>query len=383
MKNFIKMKRIAVFVVSLVLLPAVFIFPDSVFATEKKYCDVTFIVSNETQYEDSILVGFLDGETGQSIMPLELNYANSYGSGKPLVYSVPFGKVYNLEFLIAEGFIVVSADDSPAPKSIKTDKDSIVLYLKIVILTDENAPPKPTTVNANSPQDVFDLDRIANTDKEGNAAFREFIEIMNPTALDFDWKGFYDTYEMGFEVKAKDYELYTGRPAQEYIDMNNYERFLIQETYITIYKTCLASDMRDYYFGNEQNYLARTIRYAVNSMKLIKTDTTQEQEAYIKLMLWQYQYVMEHGLPYSYITGFADPTAVDVFERETGIKVVLPNMPQDDSANDDFGDFGEYMPPDPDRRNMASSVLPIIIIIVVVAAAALLFFIWKRRKTVR
>jgi hypothetical protein len=380
------MKKLAISILASSMFLPWFLLPSPVFAGEETgYCDVTFFLVDETgKYEGSVVVGFTNAATGLPDVPtLELSYANSYGSSIPFVYSVPFGKTYNLQFLFPEAkdIAVFSADGTPAPNSIVTNKPALALYLKIAYITAENTPAPEGAVSADSPQGVFDPQRIDDANKEGNAAFTEFINAMNPTALDPDWKGFYEKYKNGEKAVSSDYELYTGRPAQEYLDMNLYERFLIQETYMLLYNACISS-ISTKTFSSEKNFKTNVLTLPLYAMEIVQKDTQFEQDAYTKLMLWEYTFVKENGLPYNYITGVSDPTAVGVKEQESGIDIVLPNVPLSDTDDQiDFG-LGDYAPKDTSVKGMVYSSLPTIIFLAAIAVAALVFFSWKRKKNI-
>jgi len=387
------MSKQATFKQRLFLVPAliaailVLLFPAPTFATSGDDTDtvtLTVNVTDETgEYIEVVVVGFINKETNKhDVTPLTIERGNSYGTGAPLLYSLPKGKTYLLEFIfpIDRGMVVLSADGSLAPQEISTNSD-ITLNLKIAWRAAETAPSSTGSV-APSSAGIFDPTRIATTNAEGNAIFTEFINATKHMVENPDLSFMFDGQRIQLERDAENYEKYTGSPAQEFRDVGIYGQWILYETFLSLYSKAISGN-NEYYFGSEENFVSRACTYTTlfgNAESALKIDMSAERAAYLKVMLWEYDYIKENGLPYNFITGVTDPAAAEGESQISGIDIQLPNERDTNLTDEEV--FSDLKPKDTSFLGMLKGSISGIIIVIILAVAFLIFFFWRRKKNI-
>ena len=104
---------------------------------------------------------------------------------------------------------------------------------------------------------------------------------------------------MSFEDSINTYTDLTDGTEEEWRAMSGYEQFLLYETYYRILSYLKAGEY-DLYFGNVSNYEKYVITPTTNLMKRFGET---EAEAFRKLSLWQFDYVIANGAVFNFITG--------------------------------------------------------------------------------
>ena len=151
--------------------------------------------------------------------------------------------------------------------------------------------------NSDSPATTYNAEAIK---QEANAAWDAFLEVVAVMETDPKYSAVMTFYENTTQVNSQHYETATGKPAQEYLDLTNYEKFLSYSTYITPLIINVNTSDYETYFGTLAKWNSNVIG---NAYQLLKNQgATEQAEAYKTLMEWQYNFFVEHGMMYNFIT---------------------------------------------------------------------------------
>ena len=161
------------------------------------------------------------------------------------------------------------------------------------------AKPSPSSVadNNDSPATAYDAEAIK---EEANAAWDAFLEVVSVMETDPAYSTIIKVYENTVTVYSQHYQTVTGKDAQEYIDLTSFEKFLWYSTYIT--PAIIDVNTSDYetYFGTLAKWNSNVVG---NTYQLLKNQgATEQAEAYKTFMEWQYNFFIEHGMMYNFIT---------------------------------------------------------------------------------
>jgi len=158
-----------------------------------------------------------------------------------------------------------------------------------------------------SPSSVVDNSDVSATaynaeaiKEEASMAWDAFLEVVSVMETDPAYSTIIKVYENTETVYSQHYHTVTGKDAQEYIDLTSFEKFLWHSTYIT--PAIINVNTSDYetYFGAIAKWNSNVVG---NTYQLLKTQGAVEQaEAYKTLMEWQYNFFVEHGMMYNFIT---------------------------------------------------------------------------------
>jgi hypothetical protein len=279
--------------------------------------------------------------------------------------------VYNLVFsTAAPEFQVLSADGTPPPASLDTSVNGIMLDLKIA----KAAPASPAAAPSVP----------AEGQTEAQKVYQEFLDATAVIKTDPRWDGFLSIYRVGKKTDAQRYEAYTSLPAQNYLDLDDYMQYVVCVTFIDLCDS-YTSVSRDSYFRSEKDFMQRACFVHLKGLQNLPFDTTVQQEAYKKIMLWQYNYIQANGEPYCFETGGVLPK--EVADPST---VVIPGEAADPAVTEEDKEqieeikreLEKEIPQDTSVLGMVKKSLPSIIILIVIAAAVLGFFLWKRKKNI-
>jgi hypothetical protein len=153
--------------------------------------------------------------------------------------------------------------------------------------------------------------------------FKEFYDAVKHMDGDDEWNDFFRSYDMWSAVRSKRYVEVCGGTTDEWEAMSDFEKLVWDETYVRIVDRLNASNY-DYYFGTEKNFEDNTIFPGYHALTTYGDGT--EAAAYKKLMLWQYEYIKEHGSPYNFMTG------LDYVQSKPGAKPVDPEREKKEAA---------------------------------------------------
>lgn len=156
--------------------------------------------------------------------------------------------------------------------------------------------------------------------------YQDFIAETEFIADDETWENnvliVYQLYaEAAINGYASWYESYVdGGTQEDFLAMSLYDRFVWVETYLTFAYYVNSGDY-DKYFGSEENFNTYAIGNFINRIENISGYEPVE-EAYLALVQWQYDYVIENGYPYNFINNrsYLDEVGSspeDVTEAET------------------------------------------------------------------
>lgn len=123
--------------------------------------------------------------------------------------------------------------------------------------------------------------------------------------------------ERGAGSNGKYYEKTTGKPADEFTQMPVMDQCVWFFTY-TEAAAMLQSGEYDFCFGTEKKFFLNTLSGTLGFINFVKDDDLTQ--AYRDLMSWQYDYIIENGAVYCFMT---DETSLEM----TDIVTVVPKEP--------------------------------------------------------
>jgi hypothetical protein len=137
-------------------------------------------------------------------------------------------------------------------------------------------------------------------DSEGDLLFARYYALMKHSDMNDEFAMFYiDVADEGIARIRDLFLLYTEKTLDDWFAMTWLERHIYRKTYLLIYEH-EAFDSFHRYFASEQLFLENTVSttgYRQNFDEAVF-------DAYIDLMLWQYHYFINNGVPYNFLTGF-------------------------------------------------------------------------------
>jgi len=136
--------------------------------------------------------------------------------------------------------------------------------------------------------------------EEADTAFQTFYEEIKHMDNNSDWDNLYLVYQVYENTHAEQYAEICNSTVDDWKSKNNFERFIWYETYVRV---VVYRNLGDYdrYFSSEKDFLNHTITNAYEYLNKLGDGT--EAKAYKTLMLWQYDYILENGVPYNFLTG--------------------------------------------------------------------------------
>ena len=180
-------------------------------------------------------------------------------------------------------------------------KNIIIFACLLLLLTACGKKETPTTLDdKGKPEDTVSTTYDAETIKaQASIEWGIFLDCVAIMETDEKYAAILETYETTADVLSKYYEIVTGRDAQEYLDFSSYEKFLWYTTFINPANIANTTDYETYFSS-----LAKWNSNVVGSTyKLLQNQGAHEQaEAYLALMEWQYEYFIEYGMMYNFIT---------------------------------------------------------------------------------
>lgn len=153
---------------------------------------------------------------------------------------------------------------------------------------------------------IADRDSVTVKNAEAEAVFKEFLDAVGFIATEPTWNGEVGTFLHYYSIYANsehgDGENYakcvSGGTKEDYLAMSMFDRFLWMETYVYL-ASAIMDGNRSYYLDSKETYKSRLTDCVVSRMT--GTDAETVKAAYLKLMDWQYDYIMAHGVPFNFI----------------------------------------------------------------------------------
>jgi len=277
-------------------------FSPSVFADNVKpptgdkavYGSFTINITDETGGEfdlafEALLTDIASGNTYTYTISFE-----QYVLGMPLEDSILANTTYTLEFRYPQknDYAVFDNDSSGfAERFHMTEKGYVTnwsIRSALPYTEGENAVPVPIRPGVDG-----------NTDSEAAIAYSTFYETVKHMDGNNAYEGFFALYGTAYEKKhAARYVEFVGGTEDEWYGKSFFERFLWYDTYIEM-MVFLHSGVYDYYFKNLETFLENGI---YNTSRLLgRVVGDKESDAYISLMTWQYEYIINHGKAYNFL----------------------------------------------------------------------------------
>jgi len=158
-------------------------------------------------------------------------------------------------------------------------------------------PQTPTPDNSNNPhKDTEELK------KEAAEVYGQFYNAVKHIENNPQWERFYKFYGTLYEDRHADrYVAYTGGTREEWLSKSPFERFIWYETYLHFMHIIYQGNY-NFYFGSENNFLNNVCNIMTSALRSYGGMDAPEIEAYKEMMLWQYNYFLENGAVYNFIT---------------------------------------------------------------------------------
>lgn len=301
-------------------------------------CRLTFALADETNgiFIDEITITLLNQDTN-----LEYNYymtSADYLFGITVGGNVKQGSTYNIALNYASKgqFIIKNADGTDITNFV-ADSDTHS-FDWVVTSTDTSTDSTQVLTNTSSePETPKASEYVADTDNaDADAAFNTFMESASKIENNSKFDILFSYYKDMESEYAKRYAEYCGKTEEEYKAFTPFEQFLWYELYVNpiMYTT----------FGNYDSYFESIGRWhsTVTSLAygLLSRCGQEQADAYQILMDWQYNYFIETGTMYNFITGKSS------VEENKELEVLSPNTKTTD------GDSTDGDPTDKEIQNL-------------------------------
>ena len=262
-------------------------------------CRLTFTLTDKTNgiFIDEITITLFNQDTN-----LEYNYnmtSADYLFGINVGGNVKQGSIYNIALNYASKgqFIIKNADGTDITNFL-ADSDAHS-FDWVVTSADTNATSTQTNLNSDE-QTSKASEYVADTDNaDADAAFNTFMESASKMENNSKFDMLFSFYTSTEDECAKRYAEYCGKTEEEYKAFTPFEQFLWYELYVVPVMHTTFNDY-DTYFENIDKWHS----YVTSTTYGLLSRCGQEQaDAYQTLMDWQYNYFIETGTMYNFITG--------------------------------------------------------------------------------
>jgi hypothetical protein len=315
------------------------IFCMTVFATEidpvnepnMNDCRLTFSVIDKTNgiFTEEIKIIMMNINTY-----VEYNYTVT--SAEYLFGITVGGYVKQGEYKIAlnyankDQFVVQNPDGTPIDSFIANSEAHTFNW----VIVSKSGDESPQKSESDTQSDYYN----AKTDNpEADEVWNNFLKSVSVFETDSKYAGVLKYYETTKNNFARTFaEMIEGKTEEDYLNMTPFERFLWYATYV---RPISASRSKTYevYFGSIDKWNSNVIG---GTYGILKNQGAREQaEAYKKLMEWQYNYFMQNGEMYNFMTGKSS------IEENSKLEPVKPDnsnkLDQDPTIEEIKEEFGE------------------------------------------
>lgn len=283
----------------------------------EKTCQVNIRIENpENAYPgDMINLVF----KGNSEFPMRLMKNNTWGIGNSAVILLPVNTSYQVVFTdVLDGFVVVDAGTNAPVTTFQVAESMLTLNWKFVKsenLSDVsngggNAEQNPNPETDTSQTDTSKENSSAGSSEiDGQAMFDSFVERVSFIADDPTWSNSISSIMNQYGRDSINAEMYSGWFAdyveggsvEAYFAMTTFEQFLWTETYTKLAYASIGSGNFEGYFKSDAVFHKTLTRNICNLMDGNNADVVKE--AYLEVMNWQYDYIVDHGKPYCFLSG--------------------------------------------------------------------------------
>lgn len=259
----------------------------------KSTCTVTFHVTDETGgYPGKKIKAVMTDVTGTLEDEYTFTPANSWKGDSAPKYSMAAPATYSVAFEgVEDGYAVVNTlDYSPDVKFATAAHGSADVRWTIVSAGGAKADAGESRLLGS---------REASAENgEAEQAFQAFLDAVGFIEDDETWYNFLKIFK--FTDGAKWYGKYVqGAKEEDYADMPLFDRFVWEETYLVFCHSINSGD-RNYMLGSEEALRRRCMNPILNCMT--GNNSEQVKEAYEAIVMWQFEYIQENGVPFNFIS---------------------------------------------------------------------------------
>lgn len=180
-------------------------------------------------------------------------------------------------------------------------------------------------------------------------------------------------------LHIRSFERFAGGTEEEWQAKTPMERFVLRETYLRPL-TYLALDNFDRHFGSERNFINNTIRSPLEGLN--RDGDGSEAEVFKQLMLWQYNYIIDTGAVFNFITGeshqaiaiAASPEAPDS-DDEYDLGLTDEEREELDEA---LAELDERLTPAGNERQGMSWIFIVLIVILGIGLIGVIVFVKRK-----
>lgn len=357
----------------------------SVFATEQKNgkiegdCLIDFVITDKTNgvIIDDITVSMMNIDTSVDVAEYEKKITSAdYLFGFPVKQSVKYG-TYNIaiNFPSKDKFKVENADGTQISSFTASSETHTFNW---VIVPIAGTTTTTTTKKTNEGSEAAEIERFTGTinDEEAEKLWKDFLAAVAPLEAG-EYSSILKIVSDTAEFNAKYFETITKRSKDEYMNMNNFEKFLWYSTYILPVNGITSADY-DTYCGSLAKWNANTVGIPYNWF--VTYGTSEMADTYKALMEWDYQFYLKNGGVMNFITGRTslDNSDLDVLSSEDG------NGNNTDPTEDEIGDLIKK-----EERGIWSNTTDLIkgnaitlIILLILVGATIAVVVYRKRKAI-
>ena len=261
-------------------------------------CNGTVNISDSTgEYKGNQIVVYFEDITGTASETLHLTKSVGWGSEEPVNFVLPAPTTYNITFSgVENGYQIIDTATGKAAETKFAATESGVAFNWAIALVEET---KKETASETASVPVENQD--------AQTAYKEFLDAVSFMADDESWYEGYGSTLTLFEKDTISGQLYCkwyvkyvqGGTEEKFYAMTPFERFVWTNTYTRLAFAVADSNDFNGYFGTKDNFTVNIVNQVLHSLSGNNKEVVEE--AYIKLMDWQYNYVTEHGVPFNFI----------------------------------------------------------------------------------
>lgn len=262
---------------------------------ELEDCLLSFSLTDKTggRFVDDVSVTLLEPYTCMEFTCTLTS--GDYLFGRPVTGNAKQGEYSIALSYVSKGDVMIQNADGTPITSVVLD-GSKHNFEWVAILGNEPSAEQPQGEAQVAREDFH----VETGNEEADALWNAFVDVMTPIKTDEKYASILKVTEKTSKPTAKYYEKVTGNSAEEYLGMEPFERFLWYSTYIVPVQAISSGDYQ-YNCGSLSDWRSHGI---VAPLSLIEGFGNAEMlEAYDKLMEWDYNYFLENGAVYNFMTG--------------------------------------------------------------------------------
>ena len=370
-----KSKRIiCLFLATVILLSLILSITATAFAAEvatKDTCAITVsIIDQSGGYPgDSVKVIF---KTSEKEEIWELTKENTWGTSQAITRALPAPAQYSISIEgLVKGYRIVDTSTKTSIANSFKAKSEGEKFFGWAIVTEEQLKVQ---TQGNSTQD-------ANKNSEEQKIYEDFLNAVSFIENDETWNKGFDATLNQYGKDSFNYSLYSqwytdyvwGGSEEAYSKLSAFEKFLWTETYTRLANAINSGWGYEYFFANEDVFADNITDLVIGTFK--GTDAETVKEAYLKIMAWQYDYIVKYGEPFNFIRGRSYTEEMKVPYTETAVPD--ENMNEEKKVEEPEKEKGIW---DETMDSLARNAVSIIVLIVLGCAIFVLYRIRKEKN---